>query len=165
MVAGPQQDHQLIARARAPIAVERHADDSVFPTAAFGARDLHIFDGAGRFFVLVANFLEAIDDKGDIPEANDVVRPHSAFARAQAGAIEKRTVGAAQIADAPTAAGGADFCMPATDGRIVQDNFQRGQTAGAQDIVGFPDLSFNVAVDATQANASFHGDTPLRMPQ
>src|SRR5262249_16331066 len=77
------------------------------------------------------------------------------FARSEAIAVEESAVGTAQVAQAPALVGDANFGMASADGGIVEDNFERGESAGAQDCLGIPGLSFDVSVDATQANAQF----------
>jgi hypothetical protein len=39
---------------------------------------------------------------------------------------------------------------------VVEHDFQRVQATGAQQVIRFPDLSFNVAIDAPQTDATLH---------
>ena len=138
---------------------EREAE-RFFPALTADGGDLHVLDRAG-IVVVCSGVAHAVDDEGDVAEADDVVRPNGHSPGPRRVPLRKVPLVLPRSRTRQPLVGGADFGMAAADGGIVQHDFQRGQPAGAQDRVGFPDLAFHVAVDATQANATFHGNTLL----
>src|SRR5262245_10033679 len=159
VMAGPQQGEQLFAGARAAVAIEGDAADRVFPRVAGDGFDQEMI-GRGGVVPLFSALLEIVNDERDVAAAENIVNANRPLARSQAGAVEKGAVGAAQIADAPTLPRAANFSVAAADGGVVEDDFECVEAAGAQETFRFPDLAFDVAVDATQTDALFHRSTP-----
>ncbi len=155
VMAGTQQRQQLLPLARTAFAVERQSLDRLVPAVDLGRLDEHVLHAGGRHIVLL-DFLDSLDHDRQVAEADQVVHLEWQFARPEAGAVEVGAVGAAEVADAPAVAVDAEFGMPAADGSVVENHFEGGEPAGTQDAVRFPDLAFDLAGDAAQANSSLH---------
>src|SRR3954453_8460365 len=102
-----------------------------------------------------------IDDKGDVAATNDIVGLDGVFARAEARAVDEGSVGAAEVFDAPTGRGGADFGMATAHGAIVQNDLESREPARPDQRLVLPDLPIDVTVDAAEAYAPLgHGFSP-----
>src|SRR5262249_7547890 len=149
MMAGAQQGQELLARPRTAVAVEGDALQRVLPGIGGGRFDEQSFGSVAD--VLIAGIGDDIDDEANVAAAADVVHAQRPFAGAEARAVEEGAVGAAEVTDAPAVGGGADFRVPPADGAVIEHDFERGEAAGAEQTVRFPDLTFNFAAYAAQA--------------
>jgi hypothetical protein len=157
VVTRAQQRLQLGAGLRDLFALEGEAE-RFFPAPAADRGDLHVFDRADGVLQALFGFLDVVNDDGNVAEAHDVVGAHGPFARAEARAVEVRAVGAAEVADTPAFLREADLRVPTAHGGVFQNDFKRREPAGPQNVVRVPGLAFHLPVDATQPNATFHGD-------
>src|SRR5258708_1797883 len=82
-----QQSLQLIAGSGAFVRSEREAE-CFLPALITDRGNLHVLDGATAF-ILLAHVLQAIDNKGDVAEADNIVRPNGVVAGLQACAVDE----------------------------------------------------------------------------
>ena len=106
VVAGPEQGDQLVAGAgelrlsKASPCSASSQDDLAVPSTRMPSAGRA---GVGRLGL----FLDGLDDDGDLAELQQVARPQRPLAVAEPDAVEAGAVGAAQVAHAPAAVGGA----------------------------------------------------------
>ncbi len=93
---------------------------------------------------LITPFLRKTDNQSHDAASQDVRNPDGPFAGGQTESIEESAVGAAQIANVPTIGSGAYLSVAEAHRGIVQNNFQVGKSANADDCFGFPNFSFEV---------------------
>src|SRR5262249_28624069 len=70
-------------------------------------------------------------------------------------------VGAAHVADAPAAVGGADLGVVAANGGVVDHDLQRIKAANAEERGRIPRLPLGGAVDPAETNERGHPNIPL----
>ena len=75
-------------------------------------------------------------------------------------AVEPCAVGAAEVAQSPTAIGKADLGVIAADRIVVEHHFHGTEPADAQQIEGLPRLPLERAVQSAKANGPFHSVPP-----
>ena len=116
--------------------------------------------GQPFFFILVGDVIQAVDDKIDVAEANDVMARtgHSPGFRR----VPLRNV--PLVLPISRRAQPALVMRISACRRLTEESsrtISRVASRPAQDGIGFPEFSFHVAVDATQADAPFQRRTYL----
>src|SRR5262249_23650913 len=115
--------------------------------------DFHRF---GSFRILGFRFLQLVNDNGYVAELNQVPGPHRPFARIEADAVETSPIRAAQITQAPAARRATNFGVKPADRRVLDSDFQRIETAHAQQFHRFPTLPFGRAGKAAHPDMAVH---------
>jgi hypothetical protein len=151
VVPGSQEREELLAGPGHVIAVVGKAAQAVFKCRFRGSDDVLIRGGP------VGNCgLTAFDDECDLAELNDVALMERVFAGTHANAIDVGPVRAFEVAHKPTFVSESNLCVAAADGAIVENDFQRGKAAGAQECLGLPGAPFDFATDPTEPDRAFH---------
>src|SRR5262249_48840858 len=143
----------------AMVAVENEVLDRVLPGGLGGGLDQQMFGlcGIGRRGLRA---IEQLDGDGHLAELDDVARLDFFLTRTETNAVEECAVGTAEIADAPAVVGVQHLGMAPADGTVVQHHLQGRQTTGPEQVVRFPDLAFDLAIDSPQADALLHARLP-----
>ena len=84
--------------------------------------------------------LQLLDLQGDVADDDHIIGANFLLGTADANAVEKGAVHAAQISDHPALGGDEHFSMTPADGGDVEDNFHRVHAADAQNRLRFPFL-------------------------
>src|SRR5262249_57908935 len=95
----------------------------------------------------------------DVPLADLAAEP------AEAGAVEERAVGAAQVAGHPALVRQGHLRVLAADRGVLERHLELRQPADAQDLVGLPAPVFQLRTEAPQADARLpHPRPPTVLP-